>query len=87
MESWMRKIIWNEGNVLVNPKGWNVIVQDDFSWFLFCSSQFNCFQLKRVIRKWKFPLEVNDPIYEWIHYGIVFIRHADSDMLWHILVH
>ena len=51
MESWTRKIIWNEGNILVDPEGRNVIDQDDFSWFFSCSSQFDCFQLKGAIRK------------------------------------
>ena len=58
----MREIVWNEGNALVDPEGRNVIDQDDFSWFFSCSSQFNCFQPKRVIRKRMFPLEVNDLI-------------------------
>ena len=62
VESWMREIIWNEGNALVDPEGRNMIDQDNFSWFFSCSSQFDCFQLKGVIRKRKFPLEVNDPI-------------------------
>ena len=62
MESWMREIIQNEGNVLVDPEGRNVIDQDGFSWFFSCSSQFDCFQLKRAIGKRKFPLEVDDPI-------------------------
>ena len=62
IESWMREIIRNEGNILVDSEGRNVIDQDDFSWFFSCSSQFNCFQLKRVIGKRMFPLEVDDPI-------------------------
>ena len=33
LESWTRKIVWNEGNTLVNPEGRNVIDQDNFSWF------------------------------------------------------
>ena len=62
MESWTRKIIWNEGNILVNSEDRNVIDQDDFSWFFSCSSQFDCFQTKRAIGKGKFPLEVDDLI-------------------------
>ena len=62
MESWTREIIWNEGNVLVDPEDRNVIDQDDFPWFFSCSSQFDCFQPKGAIRKRKFPLEVNDLI-------------------------
>ena len=62
MESWMRKIIWNEGNVLVDPEGRNVIDQDNFSWFFSCSSQFDCFQPKRAIGKRMFLLEVYDLI-------------------------
>ena len=58
----MREIIQNEGNTLVDPEGRNMIDQDDSSWFFSCSSQFDCFQSKRVIRKRKFPLEVNDLI-------------------------
>ena len=89
----MREIIRNEGNILVDPEGRNMIDQDDFSWFFSCSSQFDCFQLKRTIGKRKFPLEVDNPIQEWIvdegidHHGVVFVRHADSDVLWHVLVH
>ena len=62
MESWTREIIQNEGNVLVDPEGRNVIDQDDFSWFFSCSSQFDCFQLKRAIGNRMFLLEVDDPI-------------------------
>ena len=62
MESWIREIIWNEGDILVNPEDRNVIDQDNFSWFFSCSSQFDYFQLKRVIGKRKFPLEVDDLI-------------------------
>ena len=62
MESWTREIIWNEGNVLVDPEGRNVIDQDDFSWFFSCSSQFDCFQLKRAIRNRMVLLEVDNPI-------------------------
>ena len=62
VESWMREIIWNERNVLVDPEGRNVIEQDNFSWFFSCSSQFNYFQPKVSIGKRKFPLEVNDLI-------------------------
>ena len=62
MESWTREIIRNERNILVDPEGRNVIDQDDFSWFFSCSSQFDCFQPKRAIRKRKFPLEVDDLI-------------------------
>ena len=62
MESWTREIIQNEGNVLVDSEGRNVIDQDDFSWFFSCSSQFDCFQPKGAIGKRKFSLEVNDPI-------------------------
>ena len=58
----MREIIRNEGNVLVNPEGRNVIDQDDFSWFFSCSSQFDCFQPKGVIGNRMFLLEVNDPV-------------------------
>ena len=61
LESWTREIVQNEGNTLVDPEGRNMIDQDDF-WFFSCSSQFNCFQPKRAIRKRKFPLEVNNPI-------------------------
>ena len=62
MESWMREIIQNEGDILVNPEGRNVIDQDDFSWFFSCSSQFDCFQPKGAIGKRKFPLEVDNLI-------------------------
>ena len=31
LESWMREIIWNEGNALVDPEGRSMIDQDDFS--------------------------------------------------------
>ena len=62
MESWMREIIRNEGDILVDSEGWNVIDQDDFSWFFSCFSQIDCFQLKGAIGKRKFPLEVDNPI-------------------------
>ena len=62
MESWMREIIQNEGNVLVDPEGRNVIDQDNFSWFFSCFSQFDCFQLKRAIGNRMFLLEVDNLI-------------------------
>ena len=46
LESWIRDIVWDKGNVFVNPKDWNMIDQNDFSCFLSCFSEFNCFQLK-----------------------------------------
>ena len=30
VESWIREIVWNEGNTLVDPEGWNMIDQDHF---------------------------------------------------------
>ena len=62
LKSWTREIIWDERNILVDPEGWNVIDQDGFSWFLSCSSEFNYFQLKRVIGERKLSLERNQTI-------------------------
>ena len=55
MKSWTREIIQNEGDILVNPEGRNMIDQDDFSWFFSCSSQLDCFQPKKSDWKEEVP--------------------------------